>query len=297
MEEDEIELIDYLRVIWKRKILIIVGTLVCLIAGVTVSLRLPEIYHAEVLMRIGKVNTGSVSSSSSPPPFALLDTIENLVEIIPVEYALEDEEALEYDLNVEVVKGTSLMKIVLKGPERKAKELLNEVVEEITTDHLRKTESSVRFYKVLIEKRETDIKEIQNDLVRETLELEEMNKEMNKEMNVEVDINETDPSTLMMIQNRSLAIQNNILRMKQIAQYNQRQSRIAIKSFQDDILLHQLTISSLKENKTKLIGEVESITIKPKRKRNVILTGVVGLMMSLFLAFFIEYLGKVREKG
>ena len=33
MEEDTIELIDYFRVIWKRKILIIVGTLVCIVAG------------------------------------------------------------------------------------------------------------------------------------------------------------------------------------------------------------------------------------------------------------------------
>ena len=34
--------------------------------------------------------------------------------------------------------------------------------------------------------------------------------------------------------------------------------------------------------------------IKPKKKRNVMIAGAVGLMMSLFLAFFIEYLGNVR---
>ena len=33
MEKDAIELVDYLRVIWKRKRLIIVGTLVCMVAA------------------------------------------------------------------------------------------------------------------------------------------------------------------------------------------------------------------------------------------------------------------------
>ena len=281
MEEDTIELIDYFRVIWKRRILIIVGTLVCIVAGVTVSLRLPEIYHAEALIRIGKVNTGTSSS-----PFVFIDPIENLVKTIPVEYALEDEEALGYDLNVEVVKGTSLIKIVLEGPdERKTKELFNEVVEKLTSDHLRKTESNIQLYKVLTGNMEIDIKEIQNDLAREALELEEMNIEMDKEM----DVNKTESFTLMMIQ-------DNKLKMTQMVQDNMKQSRINIRSIRDDIFLHQLTINTLKENKTRLVGEVVEICVKPKKKRNVMIAGVVGLMMSFFLAFFIEYLGNVRER-
>ncbi len=74
MEEDTIELVDYLRVIWKRKGLIIVGTLVCMVAGGVVNLRLPEIYRAEALISIGKT---LVSPYSPPSPFFLpsLDTL------------------------------------------------------------------------------------------------------------------------------------------------------------------------------------------------------------------------------
>ncbi len=286
MEEDGISLIDCLRVIWKRKILIIVGTLVGIVAGVTVSLRLPATYRAEVLMRIGKtVDMGPITS----PSFALLDTIVNLVKTIPNEYALEDEGALEYDLNAEMVKGTSLIKIVLEGPdERKTKELHGKVVEKLTVDHLRKIESSIRFYKVLIGKLEADIKEIQNDRDRDALEFEEMN----KEMNVEVDINEADPFTLMMIQNRSIAIQNRSIAI----QNNLKQSRVNIRSIRDDIFLYQLTINTIEENKTRRVGGVVEICVKPKKIRNIMLAGVGGLMMSLFLAFFIEYLGNVRER-
>ena len=62
----------------------------------------------------------------------------------------------------------------------------------------------------------------------------------------------------------------------------------------DDRNKRSLSLVS-QENKTRLVGEVKNTAIKPKNKRNIILAGVVGLMMSLFLAFFIEYLGNVRE--
>ncbi len=68
MEEDTIELVDYLRVIWKRKGLIIVGTLVCMVAAGVVSLRLPEIYRVKALISIGKT---VVSPYSPPSPFSL----------------------------------------------------------------------------------------------------------------------------------------------------------------------------------------------------------------------------------
>jgi uncharacterized protein involved in exopolysaccharide biosynthesis len=65
MKEDTIDLVDYLRVIWKRKGLIIVGTLVCMVAAGVASLMLPEIYRAEALIKIGKI----LVSSSSLTPF------------------------------------------------------------------------------------------------------------------------------------------------------------------------------------------------------------------------------------
>ena len=74
-QEDTVELIDYLRVIWKRKILIIVGTLVCIVAGGVMTLRLPVTYHAEVLMRIGKTVNIDSGSFSPSPHFVLLDTL------------------------------------------------------------------------------------------------------------------------------------------------------------------------------------------------------------------------------
>ncbi|MFQ5745515.1 MAG: Wzz/FepE/Etk N-terminal domain-containing protein, partial [Acidobacteriota bacterium] len=52
-EEQEVELIDYLRVIWKRKGLIIGGALVAAIAALGVSLSLPKTYEVSRTLKIG----------------------------------------------------------------------------------------------------------------------------------------------------------------------------------------------------------------------------------------------------
>lgn len=55
MEDQEVELIDYLRVIWKRKGLIIGGTLVAAAAVLVVSLSVPKTYEVSRTLKIGKL--------------------------------------------------------------------------------------------------------------------------------------------------------------------------------------------------------------------------------------------------
>ena len=44
---DEINLMDYFQVLIKRKWLIILGTLICIIVAAIISLRMPKIYRGE----------------------------------------------------------------------------------------------------------------------------------------------------------------------------------------------------------------------------------------------------------
>ncbi len=265
MEEDTIELVGYLRVIWKRKRLILVGTLVCIIAVGVISLRLPEIYRAEVLISIGK-KLSSVFPSSSVAAF---DTPKNLTKSIPAEYGLnDDEEALKYPLKAEEVRGTPLIKVIQEGPDRKkVEEFLKGVVNRLIDDHLRKTETSLQPYRVFIGKLETDIKMIQKDIAQLEVQLEKMN------------IEKTDPVAVAMIQN------------------NLWQRGTNLRDTQQDLLFHRSIVDRLKKYQTKMVGGVKTphSPVRPNKERNVMIASVVGLMMSLFLAFFIEYVGKVRE--
>ncbi|MEE9138719.1 MAG: Wzz/FepE/Etk N-terminal domain-containing protein, partial [candidate division NC10 bacterium] len=54
MEQNEVELIDYLNVVWKRKGLIIGGTLVVAAAALVVSLSMPKLYEVSHTLKIGQ---------------------------------------------------------------------------------------------------------------------------------------------------------------------------------------------------------------------------------------------------
>ena len=54
--EDEIEIIDIFRILWKWKILIIVGTLVFGAGAVFYSLQVPKIFKAEMIIQPGEKN-------------------------------------------------------------------------------------------------------------------------------------------------------------------------------------------------------------------------------------------------
>ena len=66
--EDEINLIDYLRVLWKWKWLIIAGTLICAVAAAVISFQMPKIYEISTVIEpgiIGVTNSGNYTYMNS----------------------------------------------------------------------------------------------------------------------------------------------------------------------------------------------------------------------------------------
>jgi len=47
-EDDAFELVDYLQVIWKRKVLVMAVFLIFIVTAVVVSFSLPKVYEASV---------------------------------------------------------------------------------------------------------------------------------------------------------------------------------------------------------------------------------------------------------
>ena len=285
MEEDSVELIDYLRIIWKRKILIIVGILLCMGGGGGVSkTKFPDIYRAETLILIGKAlssysysysystkETSSVPLSfSSSPSFDLIDTPESLQTYIPIMYGIRNGESQGYSLEIARVSDTSILKLIVKGPNReRAEELLKGVVDRIIENHRKKLEQSIDPYSVLMANTEEDIKNIQEDISVLETSLKNM---------ITSDI---DLKTIVQTQNNMWLLRNNlrILRQKNLE--------------------YTTIIGSLRENNTKVISTTEAskIVMPSHIRRNVLIGGAVGLMISIFLAFIIEYVGKEMERA
>ena len=77
-------------------------------------------------------------------------------------------------------------------------------------------------------------------------------------------------------------------------------SRVNLRNIQWELLMHQTVIGSHEDYNTKMIGKIRSAAIKPKEKSTIhifIVAGFIGLVLSLFLAFFIEYLGNARVRS
>ncbi len=74
--EDEIELIDLLRVIWKWKYLIIGGTVVCALAAVIISFYMQPIYQISMVLKSG---INKVGADGKP---VYLDSVENFQSLI-----------------------------------------------------------------------------------------------------------------------------------------------------------------------------------------------------------------------
>jgi len=56
--EDEIELMDYLLVIWKWKYFILSGTLVCGLIAAIISLKMDKVYSINMVLRPGILSIG-----------------------------------------------------------------------------------------------------------------------------------------------------------------------------------------------------------------------------------------------
>jgi len=67
MAEDygEVDLMEYLKVLWKWKYLIIFGTLICAVVAGAVSLLLPRVYETTEIIEVGKVVGSSLADVNS----------------------------------------------------------------------------------------------------------------------------------------------------------------------------------------------------------------------------------------
>ena len=119
--DDEIQLIDYLRVIWKWKWLIILGTLVCMVVAGVVSFNMPKIYEVSIAIEPGIIGV------SGDGKFIYIDSLNNIEgKIIGGIYNRGIQEALNINplengmkFETGIQKGTNFIKVTSEWEENK----------------------------------------------------------------------------------------------------------------------------------------------------------------------------------
>jgi LPS O-antigen subunit length determinant protein (WzzB/FepE family) len=325
--EDEIELIDLLRVIWKWKYLIIGGTLVCAIAAMVISSIMPKIYLIETVIRPG------ILSIEKEGKKIYIDTPQNIKALI--ETGIFDNEILnsfgnpsldnipkELKLKIALPQNSSTIKVGYESPLIEQGILFLNHLGKLLTEEYR---NLVKYYQVEID-RDINIKksEIQNitsikqshessikniekrihELETEIALINENTASLNKERKNFL-LQEKDKSSILSVILYSNTIQQNL----QLAN----EYKDEINTLRLDRETEQQEVSKLKNELQRTLTEIDSLDfkknsiqniqimqkpysskypVKPKKMAIVIAAVLVGIFAMTFLAFLLEYISK-----
>ena len=328
--EDEIELIDLLRVLWKWKWMIIMITFVCMVAAGVFSFMIPKIY--EVSMSIGP---GVIDIKANANP-VYLDSTANIKA--KIESGIYNSRILK-NLNIDSretqvkfkatnLKGTNLinissewtqvqMAIGIKALEQLLIELLHDYEDivqaktEVIDKEILFKLSDIQGKKNQIELKQAALKNIkawENQLNRKLMTLNDDTKKIKQQRDKILESKTGEDSILSLFYLTS--VQQNMVNFNQLnyqlneltSKENEMSSEVEqLKQDINDINteINKLNIKKSYIENIKLMSKPEASTfpIKPKKELNIALAGVVGFMLAVFMAFFAEYIRKSKEKS
>jgi uncharacterized protein involved in exopolysaccharide biosynthesis len=119
--EDEIELMDLLKVLWKWKYLIIIGTLVCAVAAAVVSLNMTKVYGVTTVLQPGMLKVTEEGKT------VYIDSPENIKAVIEtgalngqvlknVQFPDTEEQPTSVEFKVTIPKNTNALEVVYETP-------------------------------------------------------------------------------------------------------------------------------------------------------------------------------------
>jgi len=269
--EDEIDLIDYVKVIIKRKREILTVFVFAVVIAFLFSVFFPKIYKIDTALEIGKIGEETVEV-----PQQLVEKIKNDVFGILVREKLKiSERDFEkyFQIKPENPKDTYLVQIEIdsKKPQL-AQKILEETNNLILSDHQEKIKAKEELLK-------KDIERLKNKV--SSLEEEKKNLEAKIEALQKVLLYQQDPGTQFALfdtkeklERKKQEIENLYLKIN------------SLERTLEDILPTQIA-------KPPTISEVP---IRPKPLLNIVIAGVLGIFLGVFWAFLKEWWEKNKAK-
>ena len=329
--ENEIELIDFLNILWKRKWLIIFSTLSLVIAVGVISFLLPKKWEIDALIQPGKFLIQTEGGQ-----------FEEVVVVDPKQISGQINEAtynniIANELNIKLIKfpklsatnlqDTNLVRISIKEKDvEKAKAILHSLfnhlkkqLDEKVGIEIKGIDSEIKSREIEKSRIEEEIKSNKNKLNIVKQRKIEMEKEM-KDIRERIKSLEEEQRLSLKKENRSeseslaLLLYSNEIQQS-LMNYNTLSELLSRKKIEEEninleiengakrIKQHENEINNLSERKgridlTQLIKEPTSSLspVFPNEKLNILIAGILGLLIFAMLAFFLEYLEKQRVK-
>lgn len=325
--EDEIELIDVLRVIWKWKYIIIVGTAVCGMIALIISLKMTKVYSISMTLKPGILKIGEQGKN------VYIDSPQNIKDLIDsgafnnqiLNYLKEnklDNIPNKLDFKLTIPKNSDNINVKYETADIKKGVIIQ--------DHLSKLLINEYDKKVKHFREEYDIT---SSLLKHEIDLIIANiqsykrqirniEKRNSELILEIKLIKNNTSNLVSEKNKLLSTN---LREKDIPQVlfhtyliqeNLKLSNSYLNEINDYMFKKEEQLKNIRDleyKKENIIYDLKKIQyerdniqniqileppnsnhypIKPKTKLNIIFALLAGLFLMMFLAFLLEYLSK-----
>jgi len=322
--EDEINLADYVRVLFKRKRLVLGFFLGAAIVAGVFSFLTPKVYKIDTSLEIGRIEKATQSTSEQlvENPVQLVGKIEGDVYGVKIREKLQISESEWPEIKAENPKETNLVKKTIESAEpEKAMQILEEGNILISAEHQRKIESQ----KTLIEEDiktaegkiklteddtqrvENKIKPIENDIERIGnkiifTEEEKNNLEAKIEALEKVLVYEQTPGTQFAlfdakeklagkkqeIEDLYLEI-NSLKRTKEDLKVEINSLMLIIENLNAQINSFQASLEEIRPTEVIKKPTVSKRPVSPRNMLNMAIGGILGLFLGVFLAFGKEW--------
>ncbi|MGB3940167.1 MAG: Wzz/FepE/Etk N-terminal domain-containing protein [Candidatus Manganitrophaceae bacterium] len=275
--DEEIELIDYLRVLWKRRKLILLGTVLSVVVAGVISLFLPPVYEATAQIRIGRVWDKEVENpylaSALVGSDAFLMKVIDRVHLPITPYQMKKQKIIEmavFEGGVAGQKLPVLLNVLIRSPKpQEAVDIGNTVAGLLVEEHQKRFEERLKEYRAY-----------ENDLEREVPRIEGQIHDLEgliKKQSLTSTMNA--PSVILL-------------------QAQLEQKSVQLLTFKKELKEVRINnASSMATENTKLVAPpvLPKEHVSPKINLNMAVAGVLGLFGTLMLSFFLEYLERVRQ--
>lgn len=332
--EDEIELIDFLNIIWGKKWFIVIPTILCIIAVGITSYFLPLKWEIDAIIQPGKMFIKTEGGNFEEIVVVEPNQIASQINQKTYNNLISDELNMNIKefpkVRAEKLQNTNLVRVFIKEKDvQKAKLILNslfnhlktqidmkvsiemkEIDTEIKSKDLEKSrlEEEIRIHKnklSIIKQRKKEI-EAEMSEIRKRAEVLEKEQESNLKKQKR---SESESLAMLLYSNeiqQSLRYFNTLNELLNSKRIEEEDTNLEIDNIKAEIKQIENLIDNLNERRgridyAQLIKEPTSSTfpVSPKRKLIILMTGILSLIFFIALAFFVEYIEvqKLKEKN
>ena len=304
IQEDEIDLRELFKIIWDKKIFIILFTLaITVLATVYAYIKIP-IYEAKALLEIGEYKKNPVDDAVA---------LEKKLSTIFIDMEKNLKDKTSEISNISVVKGLKNF-LEIKSESTSNEEAKNEILkvltfvqnehEKILDDVKKQKEMELRNIDLQI----SDIKSKSVALIDKKIENNIKNLKSLEEQLKQVDenlkkIDSLNPSlaALKLMEKRDITNSINTITIQNFELESKKDELLTTNLYKLEESKKIIELSLLPHNykNTQIVGEImtNDFPTKPKKSLIVAVAFVTGFIISIFLVFFIQFIQGIRKES